>query len=89
MVAGTINASGGVMAGAIDGVGGTSTGIGTDEIPGVQENILQHQGTPHNSLAQNFGAGSQLCEDIVNSELYMGSGTPVGGSYWIRLISGT
>jgi len=83
MVAGTINASGGVM----DGVTGQTGGVGLTA--GVAKEILQHQGTPHNSLAQNFGAGSQLCEDVVNFELYMGSGTPVGGSYWIRLVSGT
>jgi len=80
MVVGTLNASGGVVAGAIDGVGGTSDG---DTGPGVPEHVLQHQGTPDQNL--QWTAGSQLCEDVVNHQLYMASGLYAGGSDWSQL----
>jgi len=76
----TLNASGGAVAGAIDGCGGNA---GADGGIGVSENVLQHQGTPHQSL--QWTAGSQLCEDVVNHQLYIASGLYSGGSDWTQL----
>ena len=77
---GQLGASGCVNDGALDGTGGI--GLAT----GVPEEILQSQGTPHQNMASI--AGSQLCEDVTNAELYIADRGDSGSS-WIRLTSGT
>ena len=77
MVVGTLNASGGV----VDGATGQTGGVGLAK--GVPEEILQSLGTPDQNL--QWTAGSQLCEDVVNHQLYMASGLYAGGSDWSQL----
>lgn len=73
---GILNASGGV----IDGVVGQTGGVGLEA--GVPKEVMQSLGDPNNNL-QNT-AGSQLCEDVENSQLYMAT-SAAGGSAWSQL----
>ena len=79
MVVTALNASGGTVVGAIDGVGGVGLAIG------VPEKILQNQGTPHQNIESL--TGSSLCEDVTNHELYIADQGDSGSS-WIHLVSG-
>lgn len=80
MVVTTLNASGGAVVGTEDGTGGAGLPIG------VPEKILHNQGNPHENIESL--AGSSLCEDVTNHNLYMADRGDSGSS-WIRLVSGT
>jgi len=72
----------GSLIGTVDGMG---KGVGASDNLEFSTTIKAHYGSPDEILTGNIG--SDLIRDVENNDIYMCEA--VGGSEWIRLVSGT